>query len=362
MNNSYIEKIFAYLHQNPEKGFKEYKTSEYISEKLLEMGFKVERITGTGIKAVYDSGKSGPNFAVRADIDALPFITENNTETVIHACAHDAHTAIVLAAANKALSEGINKGKLILLFQPGEETGLGAESLIETGKLNDIDELVGFHLRPFEELKLGEATPALIHGGGHTLTVKVTGKATHAARPHLGVSSIDAAILAANAVNNIRINPSYPHSIKLTQFKSLSNADNTIPEITNLCFDIRASQNSILEQLIDKAKTAIKTAVKSIGAEAEIDEFGTPAADYDEELINSAKESITKVLGKCCDIHRTNGCDDFHHYTKKLKIKTAFLGIGADLKPGLHSPNMTFNHKAMEHGRDIISDIISRKL
>ena len=362
MEKSYIENIFEQLHNMPEIGFNEFKTAAFIENELQNNGFTVERITDTGLKAVFNTNIPGPSFAVRADIDALSFYNENGEEFFLHACAHDAHTAIVISAGIAALKKGIKKGRLILLFQPAEETGHGAFNLINTGKINDIDELVGFHLRPYEELRLGHATPALQHGGGHTLNVTVKAVATHAARPHLGISSIEAAILASNAVNSLHMNPSIPHSIKLTQFKSQGDADNTIPEITKLCFDTRAADNETLEELVKKTKHAIHTAVNSIGATAEIEEFGTPAAAYDKELMELVKKSITEVLGSCSEPLQTNGCDDFHHYTKELKIKTAFIGIGADLKPGLHSPDMSFDHKALIYGRDIIAKLILKRL
>jgi amidohydrolase len=361
MADSYIENIFTDLHKIPEIGFKEFKTSKYIEDELLKCGFKVEKITETGLKATLDSDKPGPSLAIRADIDALSFII-NDKEEFIHACAHDAHSAIVIAAGKEISETGIKKGKLILLFQPGEETGHGAIELIKSNKLNDLDELVGLHLRPIEELKLGEATPALIHSGGDTLNVTIKGITTHAARPHLGVNSIEAAILAANAVKSIHMNPSISHSIKLTKFNSQGKADNTIPGTTKICFDIRAATNEILDNLAIKAKTAIINSTESIGATADINEFGTPAADYDEELLNTVRQSIEKVMGKSSPPLKTNGCDDFHHYTKKLGIKTAFIGIGANLIPGLHSPNIEFNHQALEDGKEIVKDIIKKRL
>ena len=361
MTNTYIEQIFRDLHKIPEIGFQEHKTAKYIKNELTNLGFKVENITETGMKAVLDSGNPGPTLAIRADIDALSFIIDDKEE-FIHACAHDAHTSIVIAAGKDISEIGIKKGKLILLFQPGEETGHGAMQLIKTGKLSDIDELVGLHLRPIEELRLGEVTPALVHGGCNTINIKVKGKTTHAARPHLGINSIEAAILAANAVKSIHMNPSISHSIKLTKFNSQGKADNTIPETTKICFDIRATNNEILESLSKLTKTAIHNSVRSIGATAEIDEFETPASNYNEELQTTVKESIEKVLGKSVPPHKTNGCDDFHHYSKELNIKTAFIGIGANLTPGLHAPEMTFDHKALEYGKKIIKEVILKRL
>ncbi len=361
MSKEYVEKVYEALNKMPETAFKEFKTSEFIIDQLKKLNYKVKTIPPTGVIASLDSGNPGTVFGVRADIDALPFVIDGK-EVNIHACAHDAHAAMVLALAKEIAETGINKGKLVLLFQPAEEELGGAESLIDSGKLNKIEELVGIHLRPIQEAVLGDATPALMHGGGCALHAKIKGVAAHGARPHLGINSLDAAVTAVNLVNAIRVDPGIPHSIKITKIQSEGSAQNTIPEVTNMAFDIRAQKNSVFDELLNKAKIAVTEAAKAIGATVEFSMEGTPAADYNNELVEATADAIETVLGKSLPPLVTPGCEDFHFYSKRLGIKTAYIGLGANLKPGLHHPDMSFDLKALTQGKDILKAVVLKKL
>jgi amidohydrolase len=361
MEKEYVEKIYDKLHQIPETAFNEYKTSKYIIKQLKKLNYKIETVPETGIIATLDSMRPGTVLGIRADIDALPFSIDGKIVN-IHACAHDANTAMVLAMAKEISETGIDKGKLVLLFQPAEEELGGAESLIKSGKLSELDELIGIHLRPIQEAALGEATPALLHGGGSALNVRIRGVAAHGARPHLGISTLDAAVAAVNVVNSIRVSPQISHSIKVTKIQSEGSAPNIIPDVTNLVFDIRAQNNSILDELLKKAKKAVIETAGAFGAAVELDHDGTPAAEYDDELVKDTSNAIKAVFGKVLPPLITPGCEDFHFYSKKLDVKTAYIGLGANLHPGLHHPEMSFDPEALTHGRDILKTIVHSKL
>ncbi len=127
---------FNYLHQIPELGFEEHKTSAYIGDALEAAGFQVQRNVGgtTGIVALLDSGKPGPVVALRADMDALGHIIDGRLEAR-HTCGHDGHSSVVLTAAEEILAEGlVKRGKLKILFQPAEELGTGAIALTDAAR------------------------------------------------------------------------------------------------------------------------------------------------------------------------------------------------------------------------------------
>ena len=120
-----VKDIFHDLHQIPEIGFQEFKTSAYLADKLRELGYKVTtNVGGTGVVGVVKGAEPGPVMLLRADMDALPFVI-NGEHKAIHACGHDAHCSMVLAAASN-LKDKIKKGTLKILFQQGEETLKGA--------------------------------------------------------------------------------------------------------------------------------------------------------------------------------------------------------------------------------------------
>jgi amidohydrolase len=361
--DTYVKQVFKQLHSIPEVGFKEFKTSQVIAEELKKMGYQIiEKIGGTGIVAKLDSDKEGPGFALRADMDALPYVI-NDEHLSIHACGHDANSSMVLATAKEIIENGIKKGKFYLVFQPAEEVLGGAQSIIKSGYIDEVEEMIGIHLRPMNETQLGKATPALVHGSSFRMLAKIKGLNAHSARPHLGINAVDAAVLVVNAINAIRLDPRVPHSIKVTKLKASGDAVNIIPDQAELAIDMRAQTNEVMEEMISKAKEAIFNSAKSIGAEGII-EFvgGVPAAEYDDEMVKIAKEAIEEVLGEAKGPIITPGGEDFHYYMKELNIKTAYIGLGANLVPGLHHPDMSFDQEALELGVKILKRVVLNRL
>ncbi len=366
MHNRAIE-IRNYLHTIPEPSCKEEKTSAWIAEQLKKAGYEVEtNIGGTyGVIGTLKGKEAGKTIAIRADMDALLHVIDG-VETPMHTCGHDANCAMVLAAAEKLASEGIDKGTLKIVFQPAEENLSGALALIEAGVAKDFDYFIGGHLRPIAEIGLGQATAALVHGASMIIKAEVKGKASHGARPHLGINAIDAACLVVNAINTIKEIPSKSWSAKTTMFNSNTVVTNAIPDQVSLAFDFRAENNEIGESLKAKVKDIVENAPKAIGATGEITSLlVVPAADYDDEVTKINEECITEVLGSEGLVPPiiTPGGDDFHYYKQALpNLKVGFVGIGADLTPGLHMPGMTFDEKALGIGAEIYYKALKKLL
>lgn len=363
INTNYLKNIFEVLHSTPELGFQETRTASFIADELENLGYTVQRgVGGTGVIASLRSDHPGICLGIRADMDALPF-TINENQQAIHACGHDAHSTIVLGTAKNIAEKGIQSGEVKFIFQPAEEIGKGALALSESGMLDALDELVGIHLRPIQEAKLGEASPALYHGASNKMEIHVSGISSHGARPHLGVNAIEAGVLIVNAINTLHIDPRVAHSIKITQFNSNGTAHNIIPDTVHLVFDLRAQTNTAMADLIQRAKTAVVRSVESIGASAAVSvTAGCPAAEYDTGLIDMAKNSIEQVLGKALEPIVTPGSEDFHFFTQTQNIKTVYIGLGADLEPYLHHPDMHFDKKALSYGCDILTHIVLSRL
>lgn len=357
---------FAILHRLPELGFEENRTAAYLAEKLRQAGYQVtEQIGGTGLTGMLTGPEPGPAVAVRADMDALAHWV-NGQQTAIHSCGHDANSAMVLTMAQAIAAQGIAKGKLKILFQPAEEILGGAQAMITAGVLEDTDILLGIHLRPVEEAQLGQAIPALFHGASAIMESEICGAAAHGARPHLGVNVIDAAAAVVNAINAIHVNPMIAASVKVTKLKAGGQAVNAIPDRAELAIDLRTERNDIMEELISKTRRAIEAAVNTVGATASTRLQGlVPAAEYDAFLIDLAKESIAGVLGAegVLSSIRTPGGEDFHFYKQsKPALKTCYIGLGADLKPGLHHPEMNFNRAALPQGTAILLRMVNKLL
>lgn len=347
---------YDYLHTIPEEGFKEIKTSKFLADKLESFGYKVTRnLDGkTGICGVWDSGVPGPVVAIRADMDALGHVIDG-VRCSRHTCGHDAHSAVVLTTAHQLKENNLlKKGKLKIIFQPAEELGSGALSIAHSGVIDDVDYIFGSHLRPFEEAKDGEASPAIYYSASARGQVTFHGTPAHGARPHLGVNAIDAAVAAINAVNAIHLKPTDNYSIKATRFICDSGVTNAIPAEAHVTWDIRAQYNTTIHELIEKFKTAVIAGAATVGATATIDtSTWVPAPELNDEATKILRHAIVKVLGEkgLKDPIYTPGGEDFSQYPiYKPSIKAGFFGLGCDLQPGLHHPDMHFNKNSLDNG------------
>ena len=360
-----IQETYDALHAMPEVGFAEFKTSEWLAAKVRAAGFIVTTgVGGTGIVAELKGKEPGPVVALRADMDALSH-TVNGQEVFVHSCGHDAHCSMVLTAAEEIGKTGVRRGTLKIFFQPAEEKLFGAARMIEAGVLGDVDVVIGIHLRPGQEAKTGQATPALYHGSSYIMEASISGRTAHGARPHLGINAIDAAAAAVNAVNAININPVVPWSCKVTRLQAGGATLNAIPDKAEMALDLRAQQNDAMKVLLERAENAIKAGAATVGATAETTvKGGVPGAEYHPEITALAREAICAVLGEqgLLDPIVTPGGEDFHNFVKaKPSLKTGYVGLGCNLMPGLHDPTMTFDRSAMIHGTNILL-YMARKL
>lgn len=353
MNKPYdAAELRAALHAMPELAMQEKKTQAYVLERLREAGIEAAAVDGTtGVLGVIRGAEPGPVVMLRADMDALPF-TIDGKPCAIHACGHDGHMAMLLAAASR-LTGRIKKGTLKLLFQPAEEKLLGAPAMIAAHVLDDVDILFGAHIRPIQDVPEGRLCAAVRHTASSTAFVKIEGKSAHASRPHLGVNAIDAAVGCISAVSSIWLNPNMSWSAKATQIHADAGATNTVPAAASITFDVRAQTNELMSELKAKMKTAVENAAAACGAKASIDfPESCPAAVYDEDLVAVVAEAIKETFGaQALAPDCGGGGEDFHCYKMaKPSLKTAYFGVGVGAAPGLHDPKMDFNPKALDLG------------
>ena len=365
-DQEWIETTFDTLHTMPEEGFQEKRTAAFVAEQLNRLGFEVTTgIAGTGVVATLRGQRPGPVLALRADMDALSH-NVNGQQCTLHSCGHDANMTMVLGAARIAARRQPGKGTLKLIFQPGEETLMGALKMIEQGVIDDADYFIGIHLRPEQEARLGQACPALYHGSSYKMEATLKGLSAHGARPHLGINVVDAAAAVVNAVNAIRLDPTIPHSAKVTRLIAGGNASNIIPDKAELSLDLRCQTNALMRELLDKAARAVESAANTIGAQASTHiKGGVAAAEYSDEMIALAREAIVDILGEPGLLAPivTPGADDFHFYAQhKPSLKTGFIGLGCNLSPGLHHPEMRFDPAALYDGSRILSCMVQKLL
>jgi amidohydrolase len=362
-----VKEVRDYLHASPEPSGREEKTAVYLAEELRKAGYEVRKVTtgGHSVVGILKGAEPGPVVGVRGDIDALRHVVDGK-EVCVHSCGHDAHAAIALALAEEAAKAGIRRGALKIFFQAAEETLTGARGIIAEGLAADLDYMFGIHLRPIQEAKAGQATAALWHGASYKLEASVSGRTAHGARPHLGVNAIDAAVLVVNALNCIWESPTEGWSAKVTKFNSNSLISNAVPDGVDLVFDLRAQKNDVMESMLQKIGGVVAGVPTGLGATGTVKSSnGVPAAEYDAEAIALLEEAIVATLGQDGLLPSivTPGADDFHFYKKaKPSIKAGFVGLGADLAPGLHDPSMTFNENVLPDGVNILKYAVNKLL
>lgn len=249
-----VVEIWRDLHKTPELGFEENKTSAYLAEALEKLGFAVTRGVGkTGVMGVIRGAEPGPVLMLRADMDALPFRNDDGSIEAVHACGHDSHCAMVLAAASE-LAGRVRRGTLKILFQPGEETLHGALEVLKSGAVDDVDIALGCHVRPIQDIPTGTCAAAVRHTSSTFADIVIHGRTAHASRPHLGVNCAEVAAAVTQAVAAIKGDPAKVWSCKVTSIQACAAAVNIIPDTATLKLDIRAQTNELMDELLEKVR------------------------------------------------------------------------------------------------------------
>lgn len=350
---------FTHFHTHPEVSWKEHQTTQTISEILdtLEVPYlRFDDVTGL----IADIGDGDEVIAVRADIDAL-WQEVDGSWKANHSCGHDANISMVLGALLYIREQPIQK-KIRFIFQPAEEKGNGSLAMIERGALEGVTHLFGVHLRPAEELSLGEVAPSIYHGAGIFLEGKIKGVDAHGARPHQGSNAIDVIVALHQYIKSIYTSPFESHTAKITKIKAGGENLNIIPGFAEFGIDVRAQNNDVVLKLRDRIDEGIKGLEKlySTTIEWEWVDF-TPGAEVSLEAESMADQAIRQVLGNESTAPPiiTPGSDDFHFYTiEHPEVKATMIGVGADLTPGLHHPNMTFNKSALDLGARVLAEVL----
>lgn len=352
-----LTNIFNHLHQNPEISWQETKTTTFIADVLKKEGILFQTLPKTtGLIAEIGSGEKA--VGVRTDIDAL-WQEVDGVMQANHSCGHDAH--MTMAIGTLLVLHRLNaqkKGRVKFLFQPAEEKGTGALKFIEEGLIDDLNYLYGVHVRPIQELRDGQCSPAIMHGAGRFVTGEIIGEDAHGARPHLGQSAIEIGAAIVQELNRVKLDPMVPHSVKMTKFQAGGDSSNIIPGKAHFSLDLRAQTNEVMQQLATKVE-AIFAHISSLH-EVEIHYKTTAdiaAAQVDTDAVQLMGQAIVETIGKEKMVPPiiTSGGEDFHFYTlKRPELKATMLGLGCGLTPGLHHPEMNFNHEAIFTGIEIL--------
>ncbi|CAG9606929.1 M20 peptidase aminoacylase family protein [Pseudoneobacillus rhizosphaerae] len=355
-----IKSTYHHLHTHAEVSWREVETTKFLCSQLEKLGIRYETFEDhTGVIGYWGNKEDGPTIGIRADMDALFQLVDGEWKAN-HSCGHDAHMTMVLHTITCLKEIGYTpKGLIKIIFQPAEESGKGAQAIIEKGVIEDINYLLGIHLRPIQEMEFGKAAPAIYHGATTLLKGEVKGIQAHGARPHLGINVVDSVGSIIHAVNSVKMDPTVSASAKVTMIKAGGDNLNTIPDHAEFGLDVRAEQNEVMTDLLKRVQHAVVTSGSVNHAEVKLEPLASMvAAEASSELERIVEVAIVEALGEDGLVPPpvTPGGEDFHFYKQTYPhIQSTMVGLGTGLAPGLHHPNMSFNLDALLNGVRILS-------
>lgn len=278
----YLQNLRRTFHKCPELGFEEHDTATRVEEELHGIGQTTRRWCGTGITTVFEGTEPGPTLLLRADLDALPIQEENTHEYrseragVMHACGHDAHTAILIGVARKLCRETpLHRGRIVLLFQPAEEGRHGAEELIKEGILDSFspDLCAGLHVWSEAPTGICHVTEGPFMASTNRFVIRLQGKGGHGAVPHTAKDPIVAGarlILALQTLVSREVSPAESAVITVGQIHA-GNAFNIIPDTLELEGTLRTFNKDVQRTLETRIREMANGVALSAGMSAQIE-------------------------------------------------------------------------------------------
>jgi amidohydrolase len=366
------------IHMHPELSFQEFRTARLVADTLRDMGLEVETGVGkTGVVARIGEGR--PAVGIRADMDALPLQEMNDvpyksqTAGVMHACGHDAHTAMLLGVA-RLLNEMPDRppGEIRLLFQPSEEAEdaenkSGAVRMIEDHALEELDAVIALHVNSTMPAGQIRVTTGFNSASVDSFDAVIIGEGCHGAYPHQGIDPIFILAQVINAIHGIRarrINPMRPAVISIGAVHA-GDANNIIPNEVKMNGTIRSYDDETRQQLWRDLEQAFGVA-RALGGDFQL-KFtrGYPAQYNDPEVADLIREIGRGMLGDAglYPDEPGMGAEDFSYMTQKAPGAMFSLGAKYDsLNRPHHSPIFDLDESAFPIGAALLAETACRLL
>ena len=346
-------KVRRDIHETPELAMEEYITKEKIKKYLDEIGIEYKEYeTHRGMMAYIIKDENYKTIGIRADIDALPINEKNNKsykskhDGIMHACGHDAHTAMLLGAC-KILYDMKNELNVNVkfLFQGAEERFGGAKYLINDGCLQNpnVDYMFGLHIQPNVEKGCIECREGSLNASSNSIKINVKGKRAHGAYPENGVDALVCSAQIITSLQSIVSRNISPANMAVLTLGKISGgeAQNVICEEVNIDGTIRSLNHKNKNLIIDRLKTIVENTAKAYECKGSVfvETDGYPAVINDKELVDIIKFNTEKLLSK--EAYKDKKCpsmgaEDFSFYTENCKGVFFHLGCGNEEK-GINS-------------------------
>jgi amidohydrolase len=338
------------IHRHPELGFEEERTAAIVEAELDALGIEHRRVAKTGVVGIVRGALPGKVAGLRADMDALP-LTERSGESFssevpgkMHACGHDAHTAMLLGAA-RILQAGraTLAGTTVLLFQPAEEGPGGALPMIEAGAMDDpkIDAVAMLHVDPRLETGTIGFIPGACNAAADEFHVHVTGRGGHGASPHLSVDAIPCAAAIVLALQNIAARETDPLAAIVVTLGTIAGGyrNNVIADVVKLTGTIRTYDPSIRNGVEERVRRIVDGVAAAYACAAEVEiVYGYPPVVNDTPLATAFAAYLTAETGIPVErLAPTMGAEDFAFFAERVPAVVGRLGIRNEALGSIHS-------------------------
>ncbi|WP_323035890.1 M20 aminoacylase family protein [Pararhodobacter sp.] len=358
------------LHEHPELGFEEIRTSGIVAEHLKSLGIEITTGLGkTGVVGVLKGNRPGRTIGLRADMDALPIHELTNlpyaskTPGVMHACGHDAHTTILLGAARYLSETRDFAGTVVFIFQPAEEGLGGARRMIADGlfKKFPCDEIYGLHNWPSGNPGVINITPGKALAGADFFDITLTAKGCHAAAPDAGIDSI---VIASSLVQQLQsivsrnVEPSDQIVLSVTQFHAGA-AYNVLPEVATLAGTMRYFNRDTAAMVRTRMQDLCAGMAKSYGVQIALDMRNVfDVLENDPTLSEAMIDVAQGLVGTKAQIstRQVMGSEDFADMLQV--VPGAYCMVGHAGAVPLHNPGYVFDDAALPLGVALLARMV----
>ncbi|MDX1413367.1 MAG: amidohydrolase [Candidatus Promineifilaceae bacterium] len=368
------------IHQHPELSFREFRTAQLVAETLLEIGIEPQTGVGrTGVTAEIGN-IDGPTIAIRADMDALPIDEKNDVPYrsqvpgVMHACGHDAHTAMLLGAAHllkQSMAEDQWRGKVRFIFQPSEEAfdadGLsGAPAMIADGALQNVDAVIALHVWSNGRSGLFNYYDGMSMAAVDSFDAQIIGDGGHGAFPHDGVDPVHILGYVLNALYAIpsrQINPLRPAVVSVCQVEG-GQTHNVIPKAVRLKGTIRSFDDEVRHQLWREVERAFKIS-EILGGCYELNiTKGYPGLCNDPLVNQWVTQAARDMLGETAVVETElgMGAEDFAYMAQEAPGAMLFLGAATPdgVKRYHHTETFDIDESVLPLGTAVLAETARR--
>lgn len=351
-----LMEAFCWFHQHPELSYEEYETTARIREFLEEAGIEILPANlETGLAAVIRGGQEGPIQALRCDIDALPITEETELSYrseypgKMHACGHDFHitaglgAAILLHENRKSL-----KGEVRIIFQPAEESSLGALKILETDLMKGVERIWGIHSDPTNPVNTIGIREGYVAAAVDRFVITIKGTGCHGAHPDNGIDPIPAAAAMVQALQTIvsrNVNAFHPSLLSVTRIQA-GNTWNVIPETAELEGTVRTMDKNDRELYRERLRQIAENTALAYGAKAQIQWIpGPPAVCNDSRMAEQACQIAGDMGFATAEEEQSLGGDDFSFYAQD--IPGCYIKIGTGRGQLIHQPGFQIDRRSL---------------